>query len=200
MTVTAPAGLVAGKSGVFTVAVASKGNGGGTATVTINGKAYTVTIPSGPSANLNETATITVPTPAAGTFNIGAATDAFVPNLQGVNGSAETASTYTVAKTTATVTGSSLRYSHLSTGGYTYVKVAAPGVTATGTVTVVLKTTTGATKYSFAAKTLGAGGTLKFAFGKALLKGTYVVWVSYSGNANINAKSLTKTAGVITVI
>ena len=200
LTVTPAGTAVVGKSAEFTVSASSTGNGGGTATVTINGKAYTVTIPSGPTTDTSESANVTVPTPAAGTFSIGAATDQFTPNLVGAGAAQETASTYVVAKTNATLTATALKVSHTSTGGYTVVKVAAPGVAATGTVTVVLKTTRGVVKYSFPAKALGAGGQLKYTFRKALARGTYAVWVSYSGNANINKKALTKTAAVITVI
>lgn len=192
---------VAGKSSVFTVTVASNSNGGGQVAITINGTLYTGSIAAG-ATSVN----FTVPTPAAGTFQYGTgASDGFTANLDGVgaapiNPNPATPLTYSVAKSAATVSATALKISHLSTGGYTGIKVAAAGLVPTGKVTVVLKTSTGVVKYTFAAKALGAGGGLKYTFGKALAHGTYVVWVSYSGNANINGKGLTKTRAVITVI
>ena len=40
-------------------------------------------------------------------------------------------------------------------------------------------------------KSLSSGKAIA-SFGKTLSKGTYYVYVSYSGNANVNGKSLTK--------
>lgn len=193
LTVTPPAAkLVAGKSGVFTVTAQSTGNAGGTATVTINGKAYTVTIPAGPSTDLSSSATVTVPTPAAGTFNIGADTDGFTPNLAGVVPSQEAESTYTVAKATPVVKASAPKVSHTKAGKVT-VTVTATGLHPTGKVTIVIKKGT-ATKATLSGKTLVGGkyvGTLP-----KLAKGSYSVFVSYTGDANTAAKSSTKLASL----
>lgn len=187
---------VAGRSTVFTVSVQSNGNGGGTVAFTANGVTRTGTIAAGSTS-----VQITVPTPTAGTFSYGNGDhDGFTPNLTGVgpapiNPTPGTTLTYTVAKATASVSvsASAPNVSHLRTNGYALVKVAATGLAPTGSVTVVLKTTTGVTKYTFAAKAL-SGGSAKVLFNKALAKGTYYVWVSYSGTGNINAKQSARLA------
>ena len=185
---------VAGRSTVFTVSVQSNGNGGGAVAFTANGATYTGTIPAGSTS-----VQLTVPTPTAGAFTYGnGAHDGFVPNLAGVgpapvNPTPGTTLSYTVAKATASVSVTAPAVSHLRTSGYALVKVAASGLTPTGSVTVVLKTATGVAKYAFAAKAL-SGGAAKVLFNKALAKGTYYVWVSYSGNGNINAKPSARLA------
>ncbi|GAC1525513.1 MAG: hypothetical protein NVS3B1_14310 [Marmoricola sp.] len=183
----------AGKSSVFTFAVQSNGNGGGTATVTINGHVYTGTIPAG-STSVH----FTVPTPAAGTFQYGGgAGDGFVPNLAGVasapvNLNPGTPLTYTVAKATPVVKATAARVSHLRIGS-AVVTVSATGLVATGTVRVQVRTTHGVLKLTSAARSL-SGGKVVVSFGKTLPAGTYYVWVTYSGNANINGKSYTRLA------
>lgn len=186
---------IAGKSSVFTVNVTSNGNGGGTVAITINGTQYHGTIaPGATSVNF------TVPTPAAGTFSYGGgATDGFTANLDGVGAAPINSAQYTVAKSTATLSATALKISHTSAGGYTIVRVTAPGLTATGNVQVVLKTSTGVTKYSFSARAL-SGGAVKYLFSRTLAPGNYVVWVAYTGNSNIAGKGLTKTSAVITVV
>ena len=196
---------VAGKTSVFTVNVTSNGNGGGTVAITINGKLYTGSIAAG-ATSVN----FTVPTPAAGTFKYGndssnsaTVNDGFTPNLDGVgaapiNTTPGTPLTYSVAKSTATITATALKISHTSAGGYTVVRVTAPGLTATGNVAVQLKTSTGVLKYNFSARAL-SGGAVKYLFSRTLAPGNYVVWVAYTGNGNINGKTYTKTAAVISV-
>lgn len=184
---------IAGRSSVFTASVQSIGNGGGTVNLTVNGHTYTGTIAAGSTS-----VDFTVSTPTAGTFTYGAGgQDGFVPNLSGVApapiNTTGSPLTYTVAKASPVVTASAPTVSHLRTNGYVLVKVAATGLTPTGTVTVLLKTSTGVKKYAFAAKAL-SGGAAKVLFNKALAKGTYYVWVSYSGNGNVNAKASTKVA------
>lgn len=190
LTVTPPTGMVAGKSGVFTVAVTSTGNQGGTAKVTINGKAYNVTLPPAVAPATQSIAKVTVPTPAAGTFNIGSATDGFMPTLPGVAPSQEATSTYTVAKATPVVKAAAPKVSHTVNPKVT-VTVTATGLVPTGTVSIVVKKGT-TTKASLTGKALVSGkyvGTLP-----KLAAGTYYVYVSYSGNANIAAKASTKLA------
>ncbi|BBH17974.1 hypothetical protein Back2_22610 [Nocardioides baekrokdamisoli] len=195
-------GAVAGRTASFVFPVTSNSNGGGTLAVTINGNVYNTTVAAGSTT----AAPIAVPTPAAGTFQYGTgASDGFTANLDGVgaapvNPNPATPLTYSVAKSTATVSASALKIVHTSTGGYTIVRVTAPGLVPTGNVGVQLRTSTGVVKYAFPWKALGSGGALKYAFGKALAKGTYVVWVTYGGNGNINGAGWTKTAAVITVI
>lgn len=185
---------IAGRSSVFTANVQSTGNGGGVVTLTVNGHTYVGSISAGATS-----VAFTVPTPAAGTFSYGNGTnDGFQPNLTGVapapiNSVAGTTLTYTVAKATATVSASAPTVSHLSTGGYALVKVGATGLTPTGTVSVILKTTAGVTKYGFAAKAL-SGGAAKVTFNRTLAHGTYYVWVYYSGNSTINAKPWARLA------
>ena len=129
--------------------------------------------------------------------------DGFTPNLDGVgaapiNTTPGTPLTYSVAKSTATITATALKISHTSAGGYTIVRVTAPGLTATGNVAVQLKTSTGVLKYNFSARAL-SGGAVKYLFSRTLAPGNYVVWVAYTGNGNINGKTYTKTAAVISV-
>ncbi|HZP15919.1 MAG TPA: hypothetical protein VFA96_08875, partial [Nocardioides sp.] len=187
---------VAGRSAVFTANVQSTGNGGGTVTLTVNGHTYVGSIAPGSTS-----AAFTVPTPAAGTFSYGnGAGDGFQPNLAGVApapiNTTGTTLTYSVAKSTATVSASTPSVSHLSTGGYALVKVGAAGLTPTGTVSVILKTTTGVTKYGFAAKAL-SGGAAKVTFNRTLAHGAYYVWVYYSGNGNITAKPWARLATLV---
>ncbi|MGN6161793.1 MAG: hypothetical protein ACTHOG_08840 [Marmoricola sp.] len=179
---------VAGRSSVFTVDVQSTGNGGGAVTITINGTVYHGTIAAGSHA-----VTFTVPTPAAGTFSYGGgAGDGFQPNLAGVAAAPIASGSYTVAKATATLTGSAPIVSHLKIGTAT-VKVAATGLVPTGTVNILVKTTTGVLKVSLSGKAL-SGGKVTVSLGKRLAAGTYYVYASYSGNANIKSHSSVKVA------
>ncbi|GAB4012127.1 Ig-like domain repeat protein [Nocardioides ultimimeridianus] len=191
LTVTPPATTpVAGGSAMFTVAAQSTGNLGGTATVTINGTAYHVTLPPAVAPATQSVATVKVPTPAAGTFTIGADTDGFTPTLQGVAPSQEATGTYVVAKATPVVKAVAPKVSHTVAGKVT-VTVTATGLAPTGTVTIVVKKGT-TTKATLSSKALVGGkyvGTLP-----KLPAGTYYVYVSYSGNANISAKASTKLA------
>lgn len=178
---------VAGKSTVVTVNVQSNGNGGGSVTITVNGKAYTGAIPAGQTS-----VAFTVPTPTAGTISYGNGTnDGFTPNLAGVAPSPITAGTITVAKATPVVKATAPKVSHLKIGSAT-VTVSATGLVPTGTVNVRVKTTSGVLKVSVT-KSLTSGKAV-VSFGKTLPKGTYYVWVSYSGNSNVNAKALTRLA------
>lgn len=179
---------VAGKSTVVTVGVQSNGNGGGSVTITVNGKAYTGSIPAGQTS-----VKFTVPTPTAGSIAYGGGTnDGFTPNLAGVAASPITPGTITVAKATPIVKASAPKVSHLKIGAAT-VTVSATGLTATGTVRVQVKTTRGVLKLTSASKTL-SGGKAVVSYGKTLPKGTYYVWVTYSGNSNIKSKAYTRLA------
>jgi hypothetical protein len=179
---------VAGKSTTVTVSVQSIGNGGGSVTITVNGTAYTGAIPAGQTS-----VKFTVPTPHAGSISYGNGTsDGFTPNLAGVAPSPITPGTITVAKTSATVKATAARVSHTKIGSAT-VTVTASGVTVSGTVRVQVKTTRGVLKLTSASKTL-SGGKAVVSFGKTLPAGTYYVWVTYSGNSDINSKAYTRLA------
>ncbi|HWU22622.1 MAG TPA: hypothetical protein VN088_13900 [Nocardioides sp.] len=191
LTITPPAKAVAGGSATFTVTATSTGNAGGSADVTINGTVYHVTIPAGLSTDTSASATVRVPTPAAGTFSFGGgAQDGFTPTLAGVAASQPSSGSYVVAKATPVVKAVAPKVSHTVAGKVT-VTVAATGLVPTGTVTIVVKKGT-TTKATLSNKALVAGkyvGTLP-----KLPAGTYYVYVSYSGNANISAKASTKLA------
>ncbi|MGN6162301.1 MAG: hypothetical protein ACTHOG_11450 [Marmoricola sp.] len=178
---------VAGKSTVVTASVQSVSNGGGSVTITVNGHEYTGSIPAG-STSVN----FTVPTPAAGSIAYGGgANDGFTPNLAGVASAPVPTGTITVAKATPVVKATAAKVSHLKIGSAT-VTVTATGLVPTGTVNVRVKTTSGVLKLSVT-KSLSSGKAV-VSFGKVLPKGTYYVWVSYSGNSNVNAKALTRLA------
>lgn len=179
---------VAGGSSKFTASVQSNGDGGGAVSITINGKVYTGTIAAG-----SHLVTFTVPTPNAGTFSFGGgATDGFTPNLPGVAAAPIASGTYTVGKATPTVRATAPIVSHLRIGSVT-VRVTAPGLTPTGTVNIVVKTTRGVTKVSLLRKAL-VRGQVTASLGIRLPAGTYYVYVSYSGSANVKSRSLTRLA------
>ena len=67
------------------------------------------------------------------------------------------------------------------------------GLVPTGTVGITVKTTTGVVKIRLSAKTLKSG-KVTASLGKALPRGTYYVWVSYSGNANISSHAAVRAA------
>jgi len=178
---------VAGKSTVVTASVQQTSPGGGSVTITVNGHAYTGTIPAGQTS-----VGFTVPTPTAGSIAYGGgANDGFTPNLAGVAASPIPAGTISVAKATPTVKATAAKVSHLKIGS-AVVTVTASGLVPTGTVNVRVYTTGHVLKASVT-KSL-SGGKATVSFGKVLPKGTYYVYVSYAGNANVNAKALTKLA------
>lgn len=182
---------VAGTSSLFTVGVQSNGNGGGTINLTINGKVYSGTIAAG-----HTSVQLTVPTPAAGTFSYGGNPgDSFEPALPGVAPAPIAAGTYSVAKATATIRASAPTVSHLRIGSVTAV-VTASGVKVTGTVGITVKTTTGLLRIRLSAKTL-VGGKVTASLGRTLPRGTYYVWVSYSGNANISSHGAVRAARLL---
>lgn len=179
---------VAGGSSKFTVSVQSNGDGGGAITITINSKVYSGTIAAG-----SHSVVFTVPTPSAGTFSFGGgAGDGFTPNLPGVVAAPIASGTYSVAKATATVKVTAPTVSHLRIGAVT-VRVTAPGLTPTGTVNIVVKTTRGVTKVSLSRKALVRGVAVA-SLGIRLPAGTYYVYASYSGSANVNSRGLAKLA------
>lgn len=174
----------AGGSTRVTFSVQSNGNGGGTINATIGGKAYTATIPAG-----HTSAVVTVPTPTAGTLAI---TGGFTPNLAGVAASPiPPGSKITVAKTTATVTASAPSVRH-TTRAKVNVAVSAAGVKPTGAVTVTVKLGT-KTEVTVANKAISATtGKVTVTLTKALPRGSYSVYVSYTGDKNVAAKASTK--------
>jgi len=177
---------VAGKSSIFTVGVQSTGDGGGAITITINGKVYTATIAAG-----SRSTTFTVPTPVAGTFGFGGGSgDGFKPNLAGVAPAPITTGSYSVAKTNASLQATAPTVSHTRIATVT-VKVSAAGVTPTGKVNVWIKTTAGITRVTLLGKVL-SGGKVTASLGRTLPAGTYYVYVSYSGDANVNSHAVAR--------
>lgn len=178
---------VAGGSSKFTVSVQSNGDGGGSVSITINGKVYNGTIAAG-----SHSVSFTVPTPNAGTFGFGAAADGFTPNLPGVAPAPIASGTYSVSKATATVKATAPIVSHLRVGSVT-VRVSAAGLTPTGTVNILVKSTRGVTKVNLSRKAL-VNGQVVASLGVRLPAGTYYVYVSYGGSANVNGRGLAKLA------
>lgn len=181
----------AGGSTVVTFGVQSNGNGGGSLSVTINGKSYTATVPTTVATGQTEpTVSFTIPTPTAGSIAFGGgSTDGFTPNLAGVAPAAIAAGTIAVAKATPKVTASAPAVSHTKKGKVN-VTVTATGVKPTGKVTVVIKKGS-ATKLTIKNKAL-SNGKVAVALTKALPKGTYNVYVSYTGDSNTNAAASKK--------
>lgn len=105
------------------------------------------------------------------------------------------AGTYNVAKTTATVRSTAPTVSHLRIGSVTTI-VTASGVSVSGTVGITVRTTTGVSKIRLSSKTV-VGGKVTASLGTRLPRGTYYVWVSYSGNANTAARSAFKAAKLV---
>lgn len=185
-TVTPQGSAVAGGSMKFLLSGSTVGNSGGTATVTVNGKAYTKTIPAATSATATAaTAILTVPTPKAGTFHFGAPTDGFIPALPAAAPSQESQAaspgSYTVKKATAKVAVKAPAVKHTVAGKVT-VTVTAAGLHPTGKITVLVKKGT-AKKFS-ATKSLVSGKAVVTL--KKLPVGKYSVYVSYTGDSNIN--------------
>jgi len=176
---------------VVTAGVQSTSNGGGSVTITIGGRAYTGTIAAGATS-----VSFTVPTPTAGPLSYGGgANDGFTPNLSGVGAAPIPTGSIAVAKATPTVKAVAPTVSHLRVGSVT-VTVAATGLVPTGNVSVQIKTTTGVLKAGTLTKAL-SGGKAVLSIGKLLPRGTYYVWVSYAGNANVSGKSLTRLATLV---
>ncbi|KHK97634.1 hypothetical protein LK09_10515 [Microbacterium mangrovi] len=174
---------VAGKSTVVTVAVQSIGNAGGSVALTVNGKVYSATIAKGQT-----TAKFTVPTPKAGTISFGGgANDGFTPNLSGIYFASIAQGSITVAKATPTVKATAARVSH-TVAGKAVVTVAATGLTPTGKVTVTIKKGT-AIKATRIVSLVGGKATASL---PKLPVGTYYVYVSYTGDANVNKTASTK--------
>jgi len=169
---------VAGKSAVLGVTVQSNGNGGGTASVTVGGKVYSGTIAAGQT-----TGTITVPTPSAGTFSY--SNGSFVPALAGVASAPIANGTFTVApaavvKVNGSIKAVAPKAKHTKKAKVT-VTVTASSAVPTGTVTVVVKKGT-KTVVTVKNKTL-AHGRAALTLPKKLKKGSYKVFVSYTGDA-----------------
>ncbi|GAA1969538.1 hypothetical protein GCM10009798_32670 [Nocardioides panacihumi] len=178
---------VAGKSTVFNVNVQSNGNGGGTATITVAGKDYTGTVAAGQTDG-----TVTVPTPAAGTF---AYTGTFTPNLAGVAPAQMAPGSFAVAKApvvapvkvNATIRAVAPKVSHTKKAKVA-VTVTASRTVPTGKVTVVVKKGT-RTLVTVANRPLVSGKAV-VTLTKKLKKGSYAVFVSYTGDAKVNRVAL----------
>jgi ABC-type phosphate transport system substrate-binding protein len=181
---------VAGKSAAVTVTVASNGNGGGKVVLTADGKDYTGTIASGQTAT-----TVTVPTAKAGSL---AYTGVFTPALGGVAITQVPAGTITVkaapvvtppkvVKVNGTVKAVAPKVKHTKKAKVT-VTVTAKGTVATGKVTIVVKKGK-KTAVTVKGKVL-AKGKVVVTLPKKLKKGSYKVFVSYTGDAKVNAVAL----------
>ncbi|MCW2854404.1 MAG: hypothetical protein JWR52_19 [Marmoricola sp.] len=174
---------VAGRSTTVTVTVQSIGNGGGTVKITIAGVQHTGTIAPGATST-----SFVIATPHAVTINYGGAgSDGFTPNLAGVLPSPIGAGAFPVAKATPVVRATAARVSH-TVAGKVVVTVSATGLTPTGHVTVVIKkgTTTKVTR------TVALSGGRATATLIRLPRGTYYVYVSYSGSSDVASKGSTR--------
>jgi hypothetical protein len=176
-TVTVSGSGVAGRSGTVHVSVASNGNGGGAVALQVAGASYTAVIPAGQTA-----VAVPVATPSAGSL---AVTGTFTPALPGVratqiNGAVTVAP---AAKVDGTVKATAPKAAHTKKAKVT-VAVTAPGTVPTGTVTVVVKK---GTKSVVTVKNKSlAGGKVVVTLTKKLKKGSYKVFVAYSGDASVN--------------
>jgi hypothetical protein len=176
---------VAGRSSVVTFNVASNGDGGGSLAVTIDGKSYLGVI--APGAH---TISFTIPTAKAGSISFGGgAKDGFFPNLAGVAPAGIAASSFAVAKAAPAVHATAATVSHTK-AGKVLVTVTASGVAPTGHVTVIIKKGSAAK----VTKTVTLSGGKATAALKKLSKGSYTVYVSYTGDGNVAAKASTKLA------
>lgn len=172
-----------GTSAVVTVNVQSNGNGGGTVALTVNGVNYTATVPAGATS-----ASFTIPTPAVGSYSY---SGSFTPALTGVAATRIANGSFDVAKLAPTVKAVAPKVKASKKAKVT-VTVTASGVRPTGTVTVVVKK---GTKTVVRAKPKAlAGGKAVVTLPKKLKKGTYKVFVSYSGDAAVNAAPLKSLA------
>lgn len=178
---------VAGRTGSVKVDVASNGNGGGQVAITVAGKDYTGTIAAGASST-----TLSVATPAQGTVPV---TGTFTPALAGVR-SAKITGSITVAaapvvtpaaKVNGSIKAVAPKAKHTKKAKVT-VTVTAAGTVPTGTVTVVVK------KGSKAVVTVKnkalARGKVAVVLPKKLKKGSYKVFVSYTGDTKVNPVAL----------
>jgi hypothetical protein len=173
---------VAGRSSTVTASVQSNGNGGGTVSLTIAGVVHTATIPAGSTS-----ASFVIPTPHAGSISFGGGSDGFTPNLAGVAASPIPAGSFAVAKATPVVRASAPRVSHTA-AGRVVVTVSATGLTPTGRVTVVIKHLS-STKVT---RTVTLSGGRATAILSRLPRGTYTVYVSYSGSSDVSSKPSTR--------
>ncbi|GAB7007082.1 hypothetical protein JCM18899A_45550 [Nocardioides sp. AN3] len=174
----------AGKSATVTVGVQSNGNGGGTVKLTAGGKDYTGTIAAGATST-----SITIPTPTVGSLGY---TGVFTPALAGVATTQVPAGTIAVkaapiVKVNPVVRAVAPKVSHTKRAKVT-VTVTASGTVPTGKVTVVVKKRT-RTLVTVANKGL-VGGKAVVTLTKRLKKGSYTVYVSYTGDAKVKPAPL----------